>query len=178
VLSFPRVREEHLELILRWRSSPAVNAASLTSVTYDMDAQRRWFAAVSNDPTRRYWLIAYHGRPIGVVNLVQLSLVDRHSSAGFYIGEPSYRSLGGMVLPYLYNYMFGELKLHKMFGEVVASNTVVLEMHRRHGYREVGRYRDHLCRDGVFEDVVLVELLAETWLAQPRYRGMVAEFEA
>lgn len=178
MLTFPKVREEHLEIIMRWRSSPAVNAASLTSVIYDMEAQRRWFAAMSQDPTRRYWLIAYHGRPIGVVNLVQLSLADRHSSAGFYIGDQDYRGLGGMILPYLYNHMFGELKLHKMFGEVVASSTVVLEMHRRHGCREVGRYKDHVRRDGVFEDVVLVELLAETWLAQRRYRGLVAEFEA
>lgn len=177
MLSFPKVREEHLEMIMRWRSSPEVNATSLTHVTFDMDAQRRWFAAVSSDPTRCYWLIMYHGRPVGVVNLAQLSGVDRRSSAGYYIGEPDYRGLGAIVPAYLYNYMFGRLKLHKMFGEVLASNSSVLAIHRLHGYREVGRYKDHVCRGGVFEDVVLVELLAETWLAQRRYQRLVAEFE-
>lgn len=164
-------------MIMRWRSTPAVNAACFTQLTYDMDAQRRWFAATSNDPTRRYWLIAYHGRPVGLVNLAQISWADRRSSAGYYIGNQDYRGLGAIVLPYLYNYVFGRLKLNKLFGEALASNTAILAIHRLHGYREVGRYTEHVCRGGVFEDVVLVELLAEVWLAQRRYRGAVAEFE-
>jgi UDP-4-amino-4,6-dideoxy-N-acetyl-beta-L-altrosamine N-acetyltransferase len=177
VLTFPRVREEHLETILRWRSSPAVNAAMFTHVTYDLDAQRRWFAAASTDPTRRHWLIAWHGRPVGVMNLADLNWIDRRSSVGYYIGEPEYRGLGAVVLPYFYNHVFGRLKLNKIFGEVLASNTAMLKIHRLHGYREVGRYTEHVCRDGVLEDVVLVELLAETWLAQRRYRRLVADFE-
>lgn len=177
MLTFPRLRERDLELVMRWRVRPEINAASLTHVTYDMDAQRRWFAAVSQDATRRYWVTAYQGRPIGLVNLAQLSWEDRRSSAGYYIGEPDYRQLGALVPAYLYNYAFGRLKLHKMFGEVIASNTNVLQIHRLHGYREVGRYKDHVVRDGRFDDVVLVELLAETWLAQRRYQRLCAEFE-
>ena len=177
MLTFPKVREEHLELIMGWRSKSEVNAGMFTHVTYDMDAQRKWFRTVSTDPACRYWLISYGDRPIGVISLEQISWTYRRCSASYYVGEAEYRQLGGIVPLYLYNYVFGRLKLHKMFGEVLASNETVLRIHRMHGYREVGRYKDHVCRAGQFEDVVLVELLAETWFAQGRYRHFVAEFE-
>jgi UDP-4-amino-4,6-dideoxy-N-acetyl-beta-L-altrosamine N-acetyltransferase len=177
MLTFHALREEHLETVLQWRSSPEINAVSVTRVTYDMETQRRWFAAVTGDPTSRVWVVGYRERPIGVLQLERISWEHRRCSIGFYIGEPAHRQLFGLVLPYVYNYVFRRLKLHKIFGEVLGTNSAVLAIHLRHGYREVGRYVDHLVRDGGFVDVVLVELLEDDWRAQRRYQRYEAEFE-
>lgn len=177
MLAFRKLREEHLEMVMRWRSSPEVNAGHLVQLGYDMERQRQWFAVVSNNPAWRVWVVEYGGRPVGVMRLENISWEHRRCGVGFYIGEPAHRQLFGVALPYLYNYVFDRLKLHKLMGEVLATNLSVLALHRMHGYREVGRYSDHVARDGGFVDVVLIELLEDVWRAQQRYRRCEAEFE-
>lgn len=150
----------------------------LTDVDADMDKQRKWFQRISADPTSRYWMIQWHSRPVGVINLAEISLQHKRCNAGYYIGDLDFRQLGAIIPPYLYNHVFRDLGLNKIYGEVVASNAGVLRMHRMHGYREVGTYQKHVIKNGQFIDIVAVELLAETWLAQPKYRRYVAEFES
>ena len=177
MLRFARLREEWLELILRWRRQPEITSVMLTDVAGDLDSQQRWFSRIQSKPSVRYWMILWNERPIGVINLADINAHHRRTTAGYYIGELDYRQLGAVVPPYLYNYVFRQLKLNKIFGEVVSTNTAVLRMHRAHGYREAGILLQHVVKNGVPLDIVLVELLAETWLAQPKYARYVAEFE-
>jgi hypothetical protein len=149
----------------------------LTDVVGDLESQRRWFSLIQSDPSVRYWMILWNERPIGVINLADINFFHRRTTAGYYIGELDYRQLGAVVPPYLYNYVFQQMKLGKIFGEVVSTNTAVLRMHRSHGYREVGTLLRHVIKHGSALDIVLVELMAETWLSQPKYARYVAEFE-
>lgn len=177
MLRFAKIREEHLELILQWRRQPAVTSVMITDVELDMDKQRRWLERISSDPSVRYWMIELDAKPLGVINLAEISPQHRRCSAGYYIGDLDYRQLGAVIPPYLYNYVFRQLRLNKIYGEVVASNAAVLRMHALHGYRVVGTYEKHVVKDGEFLDLVAIELLAETWLAQPKYARYTAEFE-
>jgi UDP-4-amino-4,6-dideoxy-N-acetyl-beta-L-altrosamine N-acetyltransferase len=157
---------------------PAVTSVMITDVDPDMAKQRQWFARVSKDPTVRYWMIMFGDAPIGVMNLAEINQHHRRCSAGYYIGNLDFKQLGAVIPPYLYNHVFIDLRLNKIYGEVVASNTAVLRMHALHGYRQVGTYRKHVVKNGEFLDIVAIELLAETWLAQPKYRRYVATFES
>lgn len=178
MLTFTRLQEDALVQVLEWRRQPEVTAAMLTDVDHDLEKHRQWFARISGDPTCRYWLIRWHGRPIGVLNLAELSQQHRRCNAGYYIGDLSFRQLGAVIPPYLYNHVFKDLGLNKIFGEVLVTNDAVRRIHSMHGYREVGTYRQHVVRRGELVDVVAVELLAETWLALPKYRRYVADFGA
>lgn len=149
----------------------------ITDVELDMDKQRRWLERISSDPSVRYWMIKLDETPLGVINLAEISSQHRRCSAGYYIGDLNYKQLGAVIPPYLYNYVFRQLRLNKIYGDVVASNAAVLRMHAMHGYRVVGTYKQHVMKYGEFLDLVAIELLAETWLAQPKYARYVADFE-
>lgn len=177
MLRFAKVREEDLELILQWRRQPGVTSVMITDVELDMDKQRRWLERISSDPSVRYWMIKLDEMPLGVINLADINRQHRRCSAGYYIGDLNYKQLGAVIPPYLYNYVFRQLRLNKIYGEVVTSNAAVLRMHAMHGYRVVGTYKQHVMKHGEFLDLVAIELLAETWLAQPKYARYVAEFE-
>lgn len=178
VLRFAKLREEHLELVLAWRTRPDIASVMITDVEPDMDKQRRWFERVSSDPTVRYWTILWNERPIGVINLAAIDHRHKRCSAGYYVGDLDLRQFGAVIPAYLYNHVFRDLGFHKIYGEVVASNAAALRMHAMHGYRQVGTLREHILKSGKFLDMVIVELLAEDWLAQPKYRRYVAEFES
>jgi len=175
MIKFFNLQEEHLEMVLRWRVKPEVSEYMFTDVNYNVEKQHQWFKRICNDDTCRYWLISYQDVPIGVINLAAIDRIHLRCSAGYYIGELGYRQLGAMIPPYLYNHVFKEMKFRKIYGEVMAENKKVLQMHKMHGFREVGIYRDHIFKNGRFHDVVLIELLSESWLKQTRYQRYIAE---
>lgn len=174
---FVKLKRDHLDLLFRWRTSENVSRFMLTQASFDIQEHYKWFERVTKDPKFRYWVIEFNNTPIGLLNLANIDETNRHLSAGYYIGEIEYCSLGAMVTPYLYNYVFTEMKFRKIYGEVVGGNVNVLKIHAMHGFREVGTYREHLFKDGCFHDIVLIELLSEDWLQKKKFEKYVASFE-
>lgn len=176
MIRFTPLKEEHLSTVMAWRAQPEVARYMFTDFKPDLEQQRRWFKKISGDDTYRYWVILYQDVPVGVVNLAAIDERNRRCTAGYYIGELDYRSVGAMVPPYLYNHVFRGMGFNKIYGEVLGGNEQILKIHHQHGFREVGVYRDHVWKDGAFHDVILIELLADVWLKQKRYQGYTAEF--
>jgi len=166
-----------LETVLNWRIQPEISRYLLTKVEYDLEKQYQWFDKVSKDESYRYWIISYQDIPIGLLNLAAIDRKNFRCSAGYYIGELQYRQLGAMISPYLYNYVFQKMKFRKIYGEVVAGNKNIMKIHRMHGFREVGIYRDHIFKDDKFHDIILIELLSEVWLGEKKYKGYVENFD-
>ncbi len=177
MIQFTKLHEKHLEMVLRWRMQPEVSRYMLTDISGSMEDQKRWFHNISEDDGYLYWVIFYQGDPIGLINLAAIDRRNQRTNIGYYIGEVKFRPLGFMIPPYLYNFVFKEMKFRKIYGEVVASNENILTMHRMHGFREVGTFKDHIFKDGKFHDVILVELLSESWLAKEKYKSYQAQFE-
>lgn len=177
MIHFVKLKEEHLEMVLQWRIKTEVAQFMFTKVENDIENQRQWFKRISADPRYRYWVIYCGAMPIGVVNLAAIDLHHRHCTAGYYIGDLAYLSLGMIIPAYLYNHVFKVMGFRKIYGEVVSHNEKILKIHAMHGYRQVGVCRGHVCKDGQYHDVVLVELLSEAWLSQKKYQRYNVEFE-
>jgi UDP-4-amino-4,6-dideoxy-N-acetyl-beta-L-altrosamine N-acetyltransferase len=175
MIRFIKVREEHLEQILKWRTDPEVNRYMMTDVEYNMDNQRKWFEKISADETKKYWMVNL-GKNIGLINLTDVDWPNRRWSWGYYIGDMESRGVGGTIPPYLYNYMFNKMHFHKVWGWVMEGNDI-LKLHKIHGYRIVGTMKNHVRKNDQWYDVHVVEMLRGTWVSQRRYQRYVAEFE-
>jgi len=177
MFEFVRLEEQYLELVLRWRTSESVTRYMFTDIEYDLSRQRQWFDRLSNS-TDKYWLIKLKGMPIGLISLNGLDYANKRTSWGYYIGEDQYRMYGGLIPPYLYNFVFDHMKLNKIIAEVMEGNDSVIKMHRMHGYRDVGTYKEHIFKYGRYHDTHIMELLKEQWEKQQgKYRKYVALFE-
>jgi RimJ/RimL family protein N-acetyltransferase len=60
-------------------------------------------------------------------------------------------------------YAFHHLGLNRLYCEVLAGNTRVLEIHKRLGFREEGRQRQAIYKAGSFQDVVSLAMLREDY---------------
>jgi UDP-4-amino-4,6-dideoxy-N-acetyl-beta-L-altrosamine N-acetyltransferase len=176
MIKFIKVREEHLEQILKWRTDPDVNRFMLTDVEYNMEYQRNWFDKISADETKKYWMVNMGNKNIGLINLEDLDWQNRRVSWGYYIGDMESRGVGGTIPPYLYNYIFNIMHLHKVWGWVMEGNDI-FKLHEIHGYRIVGTMKDHVYKNNKWHDVHVLEMLRDAWASQRRYQGYVAEFE-
>lgn len=172
-----RLREEHLEMLLNWRTQDFVSKYMLTKVDNSMENQLKWYRSISISDQFRYWVIEYKSVKIGVVNLAEIDLVNFKCNAGYYIGDENYKSLGAIILPYLYNYIFKNLGFRKIFGSVLSDNKSILQIHNIHGYRRIGYYEKHIKKGDEFLDIILVELMADVWLSKKKYSKYLAEWE-
>jgi UDP-4-amino-4,6-dideoxy-N-acetyl-beta-L-altrosamine N-acetyltransferase len=179
MLKFTRLQEKHLEIVLSWRIKPEINRFMLTDVENDIEKQKIWFKNISKDQRCKYWIISYNNTVIGLINLLDIDHINKRCNIGYYIGEETYKVFAGMILPYIYNYVFYEMGFNKIYGEVIENNKAIMKIHMLHGYREVGTYENHLFRDGQFQDVIIVELMKERWDSlQKKYKNCRIEFES
>lgn len=163
-MKFIKIQEQHLEQILRWRTSEFVTKYMYTDVEYDMEQQKRWFERIQSDDRSYYWLLAYQQHLIGFVSITNINKLYKHAYWNFYIGEPSYRMVAGLVGPYVYNYAFQCLGMHKLMGEVMEENESVRKLHLQQGAREVGMLQDHVWKRGKFHNVYIYEMTKSRWL--------------
>ena len=178
MLKFVKVREEHLSQILTWRTSAHVTKFMHTDIEHDLEKQQAWFREISNNDLYRYWMIEYGNKFVGVLNINNIDLNNKHCTWGYYIGETSC-TIGGFIHPYLNNYVFFEMNLNKIYGDVLEGNEAIMRFHEIYGYRRVGIHKQHIYKYGKYHDVILVELLADTWRNKyhKKYEDCVSLFE-
>ncbi len=177
MIRFIKLKEQHLKQVLEWRTQENVTRFMNTDIEKNYKKQLEWFKSISDSRSDKYWLIEIKGQLVGLIYLTTIDTVNKRTSWGYYIGEENYRLYGGLIPPYLYNYVFLELGLQKVTAEVFCENTNVIQLNKMHGCREVGVYKEHIYKRGQFHDVMLMELLKEDWLKLNKFKKYISEFE-
>lgn len=159
------LREEHLETVRNWRNSGEVSAFMYTDTHITSSEQLGWYGRISSDPTCRYWIISYENRHLGVVSVTEISRVFDSCFWAFYLGDSSVRGAGiGAKVEYnILKYVFEDLGLNKLRCEVFTFNEKVISMHEKFGFRREAYYREHVCKGGVYHDVVGLAMLKREW---------------
>lgn len=164
-VKFIEITEGDLETIRKWRNSPDVSRYMYTDDLISSDQQKNWFNKIKNESNSRYWLIEYHGKKLGLVYIIDIDIYNSKCFWGFYLGDTSIRGEGiGKKVEYnLLNYVFDNLKLNKLCGEVLGFNAKVLNMHEKFGFKREGLLRKHVNKNSEFIDVVPIGLLNDEW---------------
>lgn len=104
-------------------------------------------------------------KPIGTCGLHQINPKDRDAVFGIVIGEKGYWSKGyGVEAAMLaINYGFQQLNLHRLSSAAVAFNERSIKLHKKLGFREEGRLRQAMFKNGQYHDRVEFGLLREEW---------------
>lgn len=150
--------------ILRWRNHPHVRAMSFTTHEITEEEHAAWWRRVQRDPDRRLLVFEREGEPAGVVTF-DLDPDHRSGTWGFYLDIDRLEARGDLMPAWFalereaLDHAFDVLGLDRLHGEMLARNTVVRQLHRRHGFTEVGTEQREV-EDGV-EEVVRIELRAE-----------------
>lgn len=102
-------------------------------------------------------------RLLGSVGLHDIDNIHRHGILGIFIGDEESRGkgYGREAIQLLLTFAFGYLNLHGVALWVFDFNTRGIACYRRVGFKEVGRRRHGLLRNGEYHDVILMDILAE-----------------
>lgn len=172
------MEEQHLELVLEWRTSEHVTQYMYTDIEKNIDNQQKWFNRISQDNSQYYWIIQYKDQPIGLISLNQIDRVHKKATFGYYIGDLNYSIIAGRIHPYLYNFAFFKLDLNKLYAEVLEGNDGMMKMHLHYGFSHRATFQEHIYKYGKFHDVEYFELLASTWKDDfTKFHKYKADFE-
>ena len=152
----------------QWRQEPDVERWMSDAAVPDRATHQRWFISLLADPDSRGWMITRGGAPAGLLTLTGLSSHHRRASWNWFVGDPDSRGRGvGRAAQVLgLDRAFRELSLDKVWAEVMADNDGALKLQIAAGFQREGYLRDHVLKNGLRRDVVLLGILASDWKAR------------
>lgn len=152
--------EDDAEITLRWRQSDRARFLKRTPKT--VQQQREWIVSRATLGDLNF-VIEYLGTPVGAISIVDINREYRRCEMGReLIGEREIAGTAPVVWEtelLLCDYIFGELGMHQIHGDVMVENTGMIKVRMYLGYHQDGILRDFYVYDGIYKDTVLLSLM-------------------
>lgn len=153
------------DLLYAWRQSPEVGRW-MSDADFPSEIDHRvWFDRLRAASDMRGWMITRNGKATGLLTFTGLDGPHRRAEWNWFLGGADARGRGvGRAAQALgLDRAFYELKLHKVFAEVMADNDAALKALSGAGFRREGYLPGHVLKDGQPRDVVLLGMTADLW---------------
>ncbi len=157
------VRNVELELIRSWRNHPNVRENMYTRHEIGIEEHIAWWARVQERSDQNYFIYECNEEPLGVVSLNGIDFVNRNTSWAFYSSPDAPPGTGSRMEYLALEYVFSELKLHKLCCEVLAFNKSVIRLHEKFGFRIEGTMREQHMTDQGYVDIIKLGVLEFEW---------------
>jgi len=104
-------------------------------------------------------------KPIGNCGLHKICPKDHNATFGIVIGEKDYwnKGHGTEATRLLIDYGFQQLNLHRISSAAFAFNERSIKLHKKVGFREEGRLRQAMFKNGQYHDELQFGILREEW---------------
>lgn len=171
----PFEREDAL-LALEWVNDEELARAVDRALPVTRIEHERWHEALISRPDAVTFAVALDQQPVGVCGLKNQHPRARHAELWIYLGRPEARGRGhgAEAVRLLADFGFRRLNLNRIYLYVAHDNEPALRAYRRCGFREEGRLREHMYRDGAYVDALLMGLLRgeAPWLTACRNQSI------
>mgnify|MGYP001221501175 CR=1 FL=1 len=155
------------ELFVKWINDQSVVQFLLRIAPVYRHQQLAWFQSLPNSTDVVFTVETTARKTIGIIGLERINLVDGTAFCWQIIGDKECRGRGfgteAKIL--LLHYAFNTLRLEKVSTEVIDGNGGSLRYNEKTGFREEGRLRSQIFRNGARRDLILLGILKEEFAA-------------
>lgn len=154
-----------LPTVLTWRNHPDIRRFMFSQHEISLKEHQNWFEKTSSDISKRLLLVEDSSQPIGYVqfnNVIERGI----ASWGFYVCPGLPKGIGQKLGITALDYAFQVLMLHKVCGQVIASNAKSISLHKRLGFCEEGKLREHQFVVSTYYDIHCFGLLSYEWISK------------
>jgi len=157
------VNPEDAELYTKWINDREVSLwLGLHASVMSQAKERQILDGMATGDGFNFAMILRDGdRLLGNISLMGRNPIDRSAELGIFIGEAEDREkgYGAEAIRLLLGFGFNTLGLHNIMLHVNADNARAIACYKKCGFREYGRRRESLFRDGHFVDTVSMDIL-------------------
>lgn len=157
------IANSELELMRSWRNAPKIRANMYTRHEISVEEHLVWWEQTQAKENQKYFMYEYEGKPAGIVGLTFIDYINSNCCWAFYAAPEAPKGTGVRMEYLTLEYVFNDLKLYKMYCEVLAFNTPVIKLHQKFGFQVEGIFREHHKVDGKYIDIYRLGLLLSEW---------------
>ena len=84
-----RLKQEHCEMIRSWRNDPKISRNMFHRGIITESMQAEWFHSI-NDHENFFFLIHYHGKQVGLINMSSIDWSEHTAFSGLFIYSDAY----------------------------------------------------------------------------------------
>ena len=151
-----KVMEEiDLEKVLEWRNSERIRQGMYTNRIITLDEHIKWFHSCRERKDIENFVCYLDDAAVGVVNVTDIDYKNLICSWSIYRGVISCPAGTGYYIgKCALNYIFDELKMRKVYVEVLADNKISEKFHKKLGFKIEGIFKEQIIRNGIYMDVL------------------------
>jgi UDP-4-amino-4,6-dideoxy-N-acetyl-beta-L-altrosamine N-acetyltransferase len=158
------ISEHDLEMVLNWRNSDRIRFNMFSDHLISVKEHKKWFEKIKKEKFPTFYVFRFNKKPIGIISISKWDKQHDTCFWGFYIGDPKAPKGIGTFMGFLgLEYIFETLKLRKVYGEVFVFNLASIRFHQKLGFIEEGRFKEHILKNGKYEDVLYFSLIKKKW---------------
>jgi RimJ/RimL family protein N-acetyltransferase len=165
------VQRADISYFLQWFNDPEVTQYLMMYLPMTEMAEQKFIEDLDSQPagTNAFFVIeAIEGekrRPIGSLNLHNINPKDHNATFGIAIGDKNYwgKGYGTEAAALIIRYGFEQLNLHRISSGAWSFNARSIKMHLKLGFKEEGRRREAVFKNGAYCDEVIFGLLRDEW---------------
>ena len=154
---------------VRWLSDKRTTRNLALRSPIGQAMEERWFEDLLDHHGRDRWHFVIcrleDGRPVGSLDLHEVSVNNGSAGLGIVIGDPADRSqgYGGDAIQVLVDFGFDELRLERVWLDVYESNPDARRLYERIGFVHEATFRHGIYRGGRYDDVHRLAVLRSEW---------------
>lgn len=148
--------------LYRWRVD---NNQFFFGASPTQEQHEAWINAACQDESQSIFTIKVGLASVGTISLYNIDHVQHQAEYGRLIVDQAVRSngYGSAALSALLDYAFGQLDLHRVYGDIFLSNAAGIAVAKSCGFRPEGVFRDHALKDGAYCDVIRMAILRDSY---------------
>lgn len=165
------VRRSDVEDSLKWFNDPEVTQYISMYLPMTEMAEEKFIESLGSTEAGKNAMFCIEAvennrnKPIGTVGLDNINLKDHHAEFEITIGEKDYWSngYGTEAAQLIIRYGFEQLNLHRIDSFAFSFNERSVRLHKRVGFKEEGRQREAVFKNGEYHDHVIFGVLRNEW---------------
>lgn len=161
------IEKNDTQNILCWRNSPEVVKNFIYRKNLTEAEHENWLNTyVATGKVAQFIIeVGDEKLPVGSVYLRDIDYNNKKAEFGIFIGEEFARGkgYGAQATRLILKYAFETMDLNKVFLRVFADNKRAINCYLNAGFKEDGLFRDDVCIDGKFYDVMFMSILNSEW---------------
>lgn len=154
---------DELELMRAWRNEPAVRANMYTQHEISREEHLSWWEKTKVRRDQKYFMYEMAGAPVGIAAFTGIDIKSQNSAWAFYASPSAPKGTGSKMEFLMLDHAFDDLKIHKLYCEVLAFNTSVIKLHQKFGFSIEGVFRQQHKVNDNFVDIYRLGILASEW---------------
>ena len=159
-LSKRKITQNDLEIILKWRNHKKIRNNMINNKLINKKDHFMWFKTINKNPNIKAFLVFYEKNLFGYLNIEILDNKKKLCTFGMYLRpDISFPGLGLLLEIYTLKFIFTNLKMKKITGKVLKSNSPMIKIHELMGFK----FKKIIKKEN-FKNILEVSLTKEKWL--------------